>query len=70
MPRTKKTTEPIVDPTDVQAVDTTATSEAFDHVDIYDGEQFIRQYSQLVHGDNFQELADACIAGHPNFRKV
>lgn len=38
-------------------------------IDIFQGEQFVRQYSRSVHGDNFAELADSYIAGHPHCHK-
>jgi hypothetical protein len=41
-----------------------------DAIDIYDeADQFVRQYSREVHGDNFAELAESYLTGHPKCHK-
>lgn len=40
-----------------------------DHVDIYRGETFVRTYSLADQGENFADLADQYVAGHPDCHK-
>jgi hypothetical protein len=47
------------------------TGDGVESVDILDARnEFVRQYSRQVHGDQFSELADSFIAGHPSCHKV
>ncbi len=46
-------------------------TQEIDHTDIYDdADQFVRQYSREVHGDNFAELAESYLIGHPTCHKA
>lgn len=33
---------------------------------IYDGFEFIREYSEEIHGEDFEKLAQQFVEGHPN----
>jgi hypothetical protein len=61
------TVAPQTQPAEVAAI----SGDAPDFIDIYENDTnvFIRQYSRQVHGDNFAELADSYLAGHPKCHK-
>ena len=80
MPRGKKKLEPTITPEAASVVEQVSPTEVnvvisstgdISAIDICDESgQFVRQYSRLVHGDNYKELAESFLAGHPKHRKA
>jgi hypothetical protein len=70
VPAGESTVATVIAPTHL--ADASAFSgDAPDFIDIYENDTnvLVRQYSRQVHGDNFADLADSYLAGHPKCHK-